>query len=399
MISFPERLRWLAAGTWLCLLLFTLSPTAAQNSTLVVPAPPSVAEAWLLTYGPGDRYWEAFGHNAIWIRDPARGLDHAFNFGFFDFGQENFFGRFLMGRMLYFSAARPVRQEFADYVAADRSIRAQKLDLDQASVLGLARFLVNEVQPENRDYLYDYYLDNCSTRVRDAIDRAFGGRLRTVTESRFSGYSWRDHTRRLTQDNFWVYLGLETVLGAPVDEPISQWEEMFIPEILARSVEYHGLATSNSWLYQSARKPTAPEPEGVWGRYLTASLAVLAVLALACRISRRRLAQWLARGWLMIAGLMGVAMLFFWFGTDHDVAQRNLNLLVFSPLWIIAAAWRPSWPPGVRPVSLLAAGLTLLALPMALLPPGQYTLDVLAAFVPFNLAAALVLWRQAGHTD
>lgn len=396
MISIPERSRWLAAVSWLWLLL--VAPIAgAQEDPLVVPPSPAAAEAWLLTYGPGDRYWERFGHNAIWIRDPARGLDHAFNFGFFDFGQENFFGRFLMGRMLYFSAARPVREEFADYVAANRSIRAQKLDIDSNSVLELARFLVREVQPENRDYLYDYYRDNCSTRVRDAIDRATGGRLRQVTAQRSSGFSWRDHTRRLTRDNFWVYLGLEIVLGAPVDRVISEWDEMFIPGILAQRVEQHGLVTADVRLFSASRPLPPATPEPVWGRYLAASLSVLVMLALACRYSRRSLAIVLARTWLSVGGVMGAAMVFFWLGTDHGVARLNLNLLVFNPLWLVAAAGRPHGPVGMRPMALMVAGLALLALLMVFLPPGQYTLDVLAAFVPFNLASAAVLWRQGGR--
>jgi len=100
------------------------------------------SEIWLVTYGPGEIYWQRFGHNAIWIRDPGLGLDHVFNFGFFDFEQENFFLRFLQGRMLYFSAARPAREEFADYIDENRSIRAQRLDLAPHQKLRLLEYLL-----------------------------------------------------------------------------------------------------------------------------------------------------------------------------------------------------------------------------------------------------------------
>jgi hypothetical protein len=50
----------------------------------------SAPEVWLVTYGPGEIYWQRFGHNGIWIRDEGLGLDHVFNFGFFDFEQEGF---------------------------------------------------------------------------------------------------------------------------------------------------------------------------------------------------------------------------------------------------------------------------------------------------------------------
>ena len=135
-------------------------------------AEPELPQVWLVTYGPGEVYWQRFGHNAIWIREPARGLDHVFNFGFFDFAQQDFFLRFLQGRMMYFSAAQPAQQEFAAYIDENRSIRAQRLDLSPEQAAWLTGYLLEEVRPENRDYLYDYYRNNCSTRVRDAIDRA-----------------------------------------------------------------------------------------------------------------------------------------------------------------------------------------------------------------------------------
>ena len=87
----------------LALLLFSLEAPALETD------PPDGTEIWLVTYGPGEIYWQRFGHNAIWVRDAQLGLDHVFNFGFFDFGQEDFFLRFLQGRMLYFSAARPAQ--------------------------------------------------------------------------------------------------------------------------------------------------------------------------------------------------------------------------------------------------------------------------------------------------
>ena len=217
---------WFLAAL-LLLSLFSL-PAAADE----VDAPDGT-EVWLVTYGPGEVYWQRFGHNAIWVRDERLGLDHTVNFGFFDFGQENFFMRFLMGRMLYFSAAQEAGEEFAQYVAENRSIRAQRLNIAADRKAELVRFLLNEVRPENRDYLYDYYRNNCSTRVRDALDQALDGAIRRENESLPARLNWRGHTRRLTQEDFWLYLGLETVLGPLVDRPVSRWDEMFIPGLLA----------------------------------------------------------------------------------------------------------------------------------------------------------------------
>src|SRR5210317_1675483 len=122
---------FLRAG-WLCFLLVLLTWSQAgfaSEASEIPTAPADGAEAWLVTFGPGEIYWERFGHNAIWLREPAQGLDHTFNFGFFDFEQEDFFLRFLRGHMLYFSVAQPAEKEFEFYRHFNRSIRVQKIKL------------------------------------------------------------------------------------------------------------------------------------------------------------------------------------------------------------------------------------------------------------------------------
>jgi hypothetical protein len=378
------------------LILLTLASAEIANAGPAKIPELIRAEAWLVTYGPGEIYWQRFGHNAIWIRNPDLGLDHAFNFGFFDFEQQNFFIRFLQGRMLYFSAAQPVRDEFSAYIAENRDIRAQKLNLTRDQLSRLTTYLLREIRPDRRDYLYDYYDNNCSTRVRDAIDQALDGALASEFSSRAANQTRRDQTRRLTGSDFWLYLGLEIGLGAPVDQPISRWDEMFIPEVLADAIDSmtidrngmpEPLVTQEVHVYPSTLNPPPAEPARVWPRYLLASLAILVLCGL--------LGRWLppavlAKTWLGISGIIGLALLFLWFGTDHEAARLNLNLLVFSPLWLVLAFW----PRGTRGMFYLLCAISFVAVLMTRLPPGQYNLDVLAAFLPLNLAAGLALYRN-----
>jgi hypothetical protein len=356
-------------------------------------------EVWLVTYGPGEIYWQRFGHNAIWIRDAGLGLDHVFNFGFFDFEQEDFFLRFLQGRMQYFSAARPAREEFAGYINENRSIRAQRLDLSTGQKLRLIEYLLEEVRPQNRDYLYDYYVNNCSTRVRDSIDLAMDGLLKSEFQSFDATQTWRDQTRRLTFEDFWLYLGLEAGLGSPVDRVISRWDEMFIPDELAEvlaSVNYSGdelvrpLVLEDVVLYQSSFESPPLSPRAWWPRYLLASLGLVLSAWLLCRFAPWPLTRGLSRSWFIFSGSVGLVLLFLWFGTDHWVTRPNLNLLVFFPALIFLPFWK-----GREKISLLlVSGLSVLALTMTLLPPHQYNLDVLAAFLPLNLAAAAGLFKS-----
>jgi len=390
-------IRSLVLVSWTLLVLIYGSTVLAQD-----PFEREQPDVWLVTYGPGEIYWQRFGHNAIWIRDSDLGLDHVFNFGFFDFGQEDFFLRFLQGRMLYFSAARPAQEEFAGYIDENRSIRAQRLDLAPEKRLALLEFLLEEVRPENRDYLYDYYLNNCSTRVRDAIDLAMDGALQAEFGPIPAPQTWRDHTRRLTEDDFWLYLGLEVGLGAGVDREINRWDEMFIPATLADSLaslrvskggESGPLVIEDVMLFESSLDPPGQSTRTTWPRYLLFSLAALSAAWLLCRLTGPRASRLLSRSWLAISGLAGLALLFFWFGTDHAVARMNTNLLVFCPLWIILAFWKGREKLSLAIVSGMAAlSFLLMLLP---LPFAQYNPDVLAMFLPFNLASAWVLFTAS----
>jgi hypothetical protein len=376
--------------------LFCTGPLIAQTDTEEGP------QAWLLTYGPGEIYWQRFGHNAIWIRDPAVGLDHTFNFGFFDFAQQGFMRNFLLGRLNYFAAARPAEVELAEYIDENRSIRAQRLDLTDVQIARLTGHLLNEVSAENREYLYDYYLHNCSTRIRDAIDLAADGAIRQALVELPSPLDFRDHTRRLTGMDYWLYLGLELGLGSPVDRQISRWDELFIPGVLAQNVmdidnpgTGGALVVEDVMLYESSLQPPPAVPGAHWLRYLPIPAILLLLSLVAVRATSRLAARHLTLAWLVVAGLIGCALAFLWCCTDHWVARLNLNLLLFNPLWLLIAVIPALRKPGG--VLILVAGLLALAAPW--LPPHQYNADVATAILPLNLVAAAILFRSGSTPD
>lgn len=365
--------------------------------------PPEGPEAWLVTYGPGEIYWQRFGHNAIWLREPG-GLDHTFNFGFFDFEQESFLLRFVQGRMLYFAAAVPAEREMALYAEEGREIRVQRLALQPETYARLREHLLWHVQPENREYLYDYYLDNCSTRLRDALDLALGGALSEQFGERAATQNFRDHTRRSTQMDRAYYLGLVAALGLPVDRSISRWDEMFLPAVLADSlgalllveegeasidkVVTHVVTEDRILLPGRVIEPPAT-PGRTWPLYGALGLGLLGLVALlwvaAARAGRSAAMEGFVLAWLLISGTLGVGLVLVWGFTDHLAAYPNLNLLLLNPLWLLglvpALRQSTSW--------LLLAG-TGAAVVAAVWPSGQYLADTLAFIAPLNLAVA---WR------
>ena len=226
-----------------------------------------------MTFGPGRQVWERFGHNAIWVHDPVHGTDEAYNYGLFDFHQQNFLLRFARGQMWYWMAGFPAEQYIRQYERDNRSVWIQELNLSPAAERELQRFLAWNAEPEHRFYHYDYYRDNCSTRVRDALDRVLGGSLRTQTESVATGSTYRFHTQRLTANDPLISTGLLVALGPGVDRPISAWEEMFLPLKMrehVRRVTVSGpggarmpLVRAERTLFESS-EPAPPEAPPSW---------------------------------------------------------------------------------------------------------------------------------------
>src|SRR5690606_8121184 len=145
-------------------------PQAARQQAPQASEQQPSLQVFLMTMGPGQQIWERFGHNAIWVRDTVQGIDLVYNFGMFDSFAPGFVTNFIKGRPLYWLAAFDLRTTLAQYDAARRSIEVQELALPQEQKAQLAFALAENARPDNREYRYDYFLDNCSTRIRDALD-------------------------------------------------------------------------------------------------------------------------------------------------------------------------------------------------------------------------------------
>ena len=252
-------------------LQLAVRPAAAQAAGPAPAVPRPELTVYLLTMGQGDYVWEKFGHNALWVHDPVLGTDRVYNWGVFDFNSPGYWGRFLKGDWLYQLAVDDIYQTRAQYRYYDRTLVAQELNLTPEQKGELQAFLEWNARPENREYRYDYFRDNCSTRVRDVLDLVLGGQLRAATAAEPTGTSYRWHSRRLIADDRLAYTGMNAGLGPPADQPISRWEEMFLPgkvrervaELQVRRVDGDPvpLVASEQVLYQAVgREAERAEP-------------------------------------------------------------------------------------------------------------------------------------------
>ena len=240
-ISEKQRIRdrvAIACMLALCLLLFATTQAVAQaanNPASTESAPPNAQSPLaisLLTIGPGAIYFERFGHNAIVVRDTTTGEAVAYNYGIFDFAQKDFLLNFARGYMRYRIAEDALDDDLAMYREEGRSITEQRLDLTAAQARALADFLEWNAQPEHAYYRYDYFLANCSTRVRDALDHVLGGALHAQSEGRARGYTYRIDALRLMAHEPLLMLGIDLGLGPFADQRIDFWQESFVPATL-----------------------------------------------------------------------------------------------------------------------------------------------------------------------
>ena len=328
-------------------LLVTSNSSAQARAT---PEPGSHLTVYLLTMGPGDQVWEKFGHNAIWVHDDLKGTDIAYHWGLFDFADKDFVPNFLKGRMQYSMGAFDMAETVEQYRRANRTVWSQKLNLQPAEKQKLAEFLAWNVLPENRLYHYDYFRDNCSTRVRDALDLALGGTIKAATQRISSGSTYRFHTARLTQDEWPVYTGTMLGLGHPVDNDISIWEEMFLPVRMKERLRNVMVAGANGpeqlvleeRVVMQATRP--PEPvkvhRGILGYLIIAGASLLlgyALWVIGRRGVRTGAVLTLALIWSVVAGLSGLVLAGLWAFTDHLYSYRNENLFQLNPLSLVVA--------------------------------------------------------------
>jgi len=410
----------------LALVASVLSPRPAATQ----PPPPGVEpaldaaraargaplEVSVLTFANGEVLWERFGHNALVVTDTVTGQSLAYNWGVFDFDQPNFLMRFLTGDTRYWLAVYPTRAMFDAYVSDDRTARRQVLALSNVEKAALAEFVAWQSQEENRYYRYDYYLDNCSTRVRDAIDRALGGVLaRTLADVPSSPRTWREETARVTDGDWPPFAGIHVALGRNADQPLTRWHESFMPGRLAdhlAAVMVTGedgvprpLVAHDTILYTATRAPLSDRAPSRW----SIAIVIGAVLGtLVTVLGQRRETSGVARFalhgfaalWYLMGGLLGTALLLAGTVTKHaPYMGSNGSLFQVHPLLLVAGvcAVLASRTGAARLLSRLGevfAGLSVLGVVLQALAFGQQSWVVVAVTVPVHAALALALRRR-----
>ena len=379
---------------------------------------PSTLTVTLVTFGQGEEVFERFGHDALWFHDASTGEDSAYHWGLFDFNQPHFIARFVTGDTRYAMGGGNAQALIEFERRSGRSVTLQRLNLTEQQAQALRAFVRWNALEANRYYRYDYYQDNCATRLRDALDRALGGALRRATDTVMTTLTYRSESVRLTDGDRPVQAGIDLALGRPADRPLTKWQSFFIPMRLRdalRTVTVPGAGGTKVPLVASESVlPVPPDAKQVveltanatiWPRCLLAG-ALLALLVCGLRVMMvsRRSAAWglalVAAGWYLLSGVLGVLIGLAWMATKHVFWAKNEHLLLLTPfclaLVVLApmALLRGRARSAARTTAAVVAGLGLLALLLALIPGGQDSMAMVLLILPVHLALAWALWIE-----
>jgi hypothetical protein len=303
--------------------------------------------------GPGDELYFWWGHIALIIDDAATGESRFYDWGIFSFDTENFFLNFAFGRLLYRCGASPAEASFRVYRNTNRDITVYTLDFPAQTKEAIRRFAENNILPENRNYFYHHFRDNCATRIRDILDTALDGQFSAAFGEAPGRYTLRQHVRRHTWFSPFFDWVLNFLMGQGIDTPIRVWDEMFLPQEIGdriRDFRYtdasgatRKLVSSVEVLNRAVDRPRVLDvPRKQWPRELVLGLAaaVLFIVLFAVRRKRPALGRVLLGVSQSLLGLFfggaGLVLCFMSFFTNHDYTYHNSNILYINPLLLAA---------------------------------------------------------------
>lgn len=333
-------------------ILLTISQLQAQNYRIS-----------LLTCDPGEELYSVFGHSAIRVTEEGTGIDLVFNYGTFDFDTSNFYLKFAQGKLDYMLSVSNYKDYLVHYRYLERAVREQELDLNPQQASHIVEFLQRNYQPANRYYRYDFFYDNCATRIRDVFEKVLGDKLEWAEVEEPSQKTFRDLIDEYVYPLPWGDLGIDLALGSVIDVRATDRETQFLPDYLETAFAKAQIVgdgpTRNLVKSQSVvldLEPVSIAPTYFNPFFLFWAIAILAIVLTFVGFKRKRLYKGFDMTFFGILSVIGIVVVLLWFFTEHTTTKYNWNLLWAFPLHglIGLGLWKSSWVPWLKKYLLFA---------------------------------------------
>ena len=209
----------------LVLFFFTNSFFAlAQNPKLT-----NNTEISILTVEAGTDLNDTWGHSAIRIKDENSGFDIVYNYGIYDFNTPNFYTKFMRGKLLFDLGTNKFHDFLRGYIYVNRGVTEQVLDLTLEQKKAYIVFLQNNAKPENRKYLYDFFFDNCATKLRDLNTEILNDNVIYKDKLFNQKFTFRNLIYQKLDKHPWGKFGIDLALGSVIDREATPKEYTFLP--------------------------------------------------------------------------------------------------------------------------------------------------------------------------
>jgi hypothetical protein len=299
------------------------------------------AQVVMFTCGPGAELYAGFGHSALWVFDPATGVDRLYNYGTFDFNTPNFYMKFIRGKLNYILSVTTARNFLLEYQHRKIEVTGQTLNLNTNELNAIYGFLETNLLPENRFYKYDFFYDNCATRIRDVIENETGSKVTFHTPDQ--NLKFREMLFPYLEHSPWTKTGINIILGLTADKKATPWDYMFLPEYMDDALRTATIESPNGEPRQLVKSERSylpkrlhftnkkyDDPFVVFGLLLLLGIALSIV-----EHKTKRYYKIVDVIFFSISAFAGLFLLFMWVGTDHVATNYNLNIFWLLPAQLL----------------------------------------------------------------
>ena len=330
----------------------------------------------VLTIGPGSSLSDSFGHSAIRIQDKSKNYDLVFNYGIYDFNDPKFYSNFIKGYLNYSLGVSYFKDFKSSYISNNRSIKEQVLLLPDSINKKIVDRLILNSKPENKNYLYDYFSNNCSTIINEIIEESiikYDYQNTYVVENN-SKNTYRNLIYENINKNSWGSLGIDICLGSYIDQEIDAKKNTFLPEYLFKYLNssYYNHSQSNNKIKlvkkinfinnQNKQIPNLNIKTLFYSPLFTLITFSCLLTFLNIKYLDNKKVHLLLQSTHIITSVIGFLLFYLWFFTDHYSSAYNYNLLWANPLNIILIfkAINKKWKVALLKLLILSLALIVL---------------------------------------
>jgi hypothetical protein len=299
----------------------------------------------LITCSPGKVAYEKFGHTAIRLNDPLTKTDVVFNYGIFSFNTDNFYLKFIKGETDYQLGVYPTEFFLPEYKDRKSTVAELVLNLDLVERRTLISSLIENYKPENRAYRYNFVYNNCATQPRDKIIAALNGHMLYYGDS--EQRTFRQWISSYAGTYSWLNLGLDIVFGMEADNTCSQFQSMFLPELLMtelKNARIEDIGKNDSRPLVKSQNILVDAQQDIevshWYNNPIIVFTIILIIGLIYTVIeylKNRHKRIIDTILLAVTGIGGFILLFLMIGSTHPLVEKNLNILWLNPLNLFAA--------------------------------------------------------------